>query len=270
MSLKALVARIRAPLHRRLGRTRGYGDHVNQTHHDRAVALMELVREHLPFETEATGDADAWPLIGAALLSRATTTLDSMLLLQPTERGVDASMLGRSLYEHIVHLAWLGADPTAERIEEWPKDDLRQRLKADDDCRSVGIELFTPEQRARVEAQVASMTGNPLVLTNLAVAADKYWAPRITVFSSYKEAGSLRGLYAIAYRHYSGTAHPSYRGLNYVVEDITATQKRVVLEGPFEGLGPYGMATVLYALGLYVAAASVGGPTLTTSPRYPG
>jgi hypothetical protein len=247
---------------------------MNQTHHDRAVALMELVRERLPLETEATGDADAWPLIGAALLSRATTTLDSMLLLQPTERGIDASTLGRSLYEHVVHLAWLGADPSAARLEEWRKDDLRQRLKADDDCQTVGVELFTPEQRAGVQAQVDSMTGNQLVLTNLAVAADKYWAPRIEVFSSYKEAGSLRGLYAIAYRHYSGTAHPSYRGLNDVVEDITPTRKRVVLEGPFEGRGSYGMATVLYALGLYVAAASLGWPTAAditaVFDRYPG
>jgi hypothetical protein len=246
---------------------------MNQMHHDRAVALMQLVRERLPCETDATGDADAWPLLATGLLSRATTTLDSILLLQPTERAVDSSTLLRSLYEHVVHLAWLGADPSAARLEEWRKDDLRQRLKADDDCRAVGVEMFTPEQRADFEVQVSSMSGSPLVLTNLALAADKHWEPRIEVFSSYKEAGSLRGLYAIAYRHYSGTAHPSFRGLNPVIEDITRTRKRVVFEGPFTGRGPYGMATVIYALGLYVAAAALGWPdaheVTSVFERYP-
>ena len=52
------------------------------------------------------------------------------------------------------------------------------------------------------------------------------------------------------------------RGLNPVVEDITATERRVVLERAYgeEIQGPYGMATVIYSLALYVAAESLGWP----------
>jgi hypothetical protein len=67
-------------------------------------------------------------------------------------------------------------------------------------------------------------------------------------------------MYAIVCRYQSASAHPSAMGLNVVVQDITADRKRVVLEGPYERRGPYGMATVLYALALYVAAASLGWP----------
>ena len=63
------------------------------------------------------------------------------------------------------------------------------------------------------------------------------------------------------YRNYSAAAHPSLRGLNPVIEEITQTRKRVVLERPYEGpSGPYGMATVIYALALYVASESLGWP----------
>jgi hypothetical protein len=67
-------------------------------------------------------------------------------------------------------------------------------------------------------------------------------------------------MYAILYRNYSGTAHPSYIGLNHVVEDVTDIRKRVIVEKRPEGRGPVGMATVVYALGLYVAAQSLGWP----------
>jgi hypothetical protein len=46
-----------------------------------------------------------------------------------------------------------------------------------------------------------------------------------------------------------------------VVQDVTTTRKLVKLEDSFEGTGPYGMATTIYALGLLVAEHSLGWPT---------
>ncbi|MEK6328797.1 MAG: DUF5677 domain-containing protein [Actinomycetota bacterium] len=234
---------------------------MNQNQRDRALALMELVRSRLPAEFEVTGDCDAWPLISLALLSRTTGTLDSVLLLQPSERASDASTLVRSLYEHVVHFAWLAADPSAERIEEWRKHDLKQRLKADDDCKAVGYPLFDSATRAKIEAQVAAMKGNDLVLTNIAVAADKHWEPHIDTLEGHTQLRSFRGLYASAYRLHSGVAHPSERGIHPVVEDLTGSRRRVKLEDSFEGHGPYGLATAIYALALLVGEQSLGWPS---------
>jgi hypothetical protein len=207
-----------------------------------------------------TGDADAWPLIGTGLVSRMTTMLGSVLDLQHAEREIDAGILVRSLYEHAVHLAWLAADPSAVRLEEWRKHDLVSRLKADTDARQRGVQLLTGPDRAKLEAQIARMTGTELKLANLAIAVDGRWADMLPGMGTQDEVKSFRGLYAILYRHYSGVAHPTYRGLNHVVEDLSPTRRRVVLEARYEDNGPYGIATAIFALALYVVANTLGWP----------
>jgi hypothetical protein len=223
---------------------------------------MFLVEERLPAEFTATGDHDAWPLIGTALLSRMTMTLRHIVRVQGLKRGVDAGTLLRSLFEHLVHFAWLAGDPSADRIERWRKDDLKKRLTADSDLRLRGEKLYTDEQRANLKRQVAAMSGDPLVLEQVAQECDALWAGKLKhiKMGPASQTLSFRGLYAVVYRNMSAGAHPSYRGLNPVVQDITAIRKRVVLEGPPEGRGPYGLATVLYAITLHVASLSLGWP----------
>lgn len=161
-----------------------------------------------------------------------------------------------------MHLTWLAADPSAARIQAWRKVDLIARLKADTDARTIGEPLFNDQARAGVEAQVAGMEGpdRPLNLADLAVAADNHWAAKLPGMGAHTERDSFRGLYAVLYRNYSATAHPSFMGLSRVVEDLSPTGRRVVIEKPPEDRGPFGMATVVYALGLYVAADSFGWP----------
>jgi hypothetical protein len=217
----------------------------------------------LPVDHTVTGDHDAWPLVSIALLSRMTTTLRHIIALEPLGRAVDAGTLVRSLYEHLVHFAWLAADPSPARMEEWRKNDMQMRLRADNDARLRGQKLYTDEDHAAFKAQVAAMTGNDLRLDQLGDAADKAWAGKLraTGLGPATQPMSFRGLYAFVYRQFSAGAHPSSMGLNPVVEDITQTRKRVALEGPYEGpSGPYGMATVIYALALHVASASLGWP----------
>lgn len=190
-------------------------------------------------------------------------TLQAILALQPAERETNAGILLRSLYEHAVHLAWLGAAPSAERVEEWRKHDLASRLKADTDTRKHGVKLFSDEARAELEAQVGQMQGHKLVLAELTVAADQHWTGKLPGMGASPEVNSFRGLYAVLYRNYSGVAHPTYRGLNPVVEDIGGTRRRVHLEAEYDGSGPYGMATVIFALGLYVTANTLDWPQIT-------
>jgi hypothetical protein len=84
---------------------------------------------------------------------------------------------------------------------------------------------------------------------------------------------SWRGLYAIVYRNYSGFTHPTYRGLNPVVVDLSSTRRQVRLEEPYEGGGPYGMATVIFGLSLLITAEALGWPSggdvMAIFERYP-
>lgn len=237
---------------------------INMRARDRSIqrrgrALTTLVVRRLPQDFEITGSADAWPAVGVALLSRMTTTLGSILDLQSAGLEVDAATLSRSLYEHSVHFAWLAAEPTPTRLEEWRKNDLDARLKADADMRRHGVKTITDQRRAELQAEVAQLVGNTLHLEQLAFDADKHWASRIPGFVG-GTVWSFGGLYALLYRHYSATAHPSMRGLNRVTDDISATVRHIRLERTYEGNGPYGMATVLFGVALYVAAARLGWP----------
>jgi hypothetical protein len=226
----------------------------------RGCELIELASGHFPQEFDVSGDANAWPLVATAMVSRMIGTMKAILAQHPAELEADAGAAVRILFEQAVYLAWLAADPSVERIQAWKKADLRSRLAADDDARAHGSQLYTDEQRADVEAQVAKLAGNRLVLASVAEEADQHWAGKLPGMGGEGETKSWRGFYAIVYRNYSGFAHPTFRGLNPVVVDISPTRKQVRLEKPYEGSGPYGMATVIFGLVLLVASTALGWP----------
>lgn len=113
----------------------------------RGRELVQLVARRLPQEVEIGGD-ELWPAVSLGLLSRMAGTLESILDLQLRGHSADATTLGRSLYEHAVHFAWLAAVPSTARLQEWRKYDLQQRLKADTDMARFGRGFYTDEQRA--------------------------------------------------------------------------------------------------------------------------
>jgi len=228
---------------------------------DAGRRLVALAEGCLPQEFVVTGDEDAWPFIAAGLVSRMTTTLATVMDLRERRRATDASILARSIYEHAVHLAWLAADPSASRVERWRRHDIHSRLKADTDAREHGIELFTDVERARQQAEYDRLQGAPLQLATLAVEADKHWAGKLPDMQEHTEAQSFRGFYAMLYRDYSAVAHPSLRGLNSVIEDLSPTCRRVRLEGGTEWKLPYGKASIVFALALYVTNATLRWPS---------
>lgn len=231
----------------------------------RGKALVALVEDVLPVSVEVHNDSDAWPVIGTSLVSLATSIMKSVLYLHPIGRPSSEEILLRSLYEYAVYLAWLGADPSADRIQAWRKDDLVGRLKADAEWRERGVYLLTDQARTEMEQQVAQLNGAPLVLANLAVAADKHWSGQLpAIDTSIKNPNrSFRGMYAVIYRYTSTTTHPSFTGINRVVEHTSEAGRIVHTEeqGPGRDWDPEATATLIYGLCLYVASASLGWPS---------
>jgi len=228
---------------------------------------------HFPQEFEVTGDANAWPLVATAMVSRMIGTMNAILTLHPGELEADTGADVRRLFEQAVYLAWLAAEPSVERIQRWRRADFKSRLAADSDARAHGVQLFTDEQRVDLEAQVAKLQGDRIVFEKVAEEADRHWAGKLPGMGGEGEVKSWRGLYAIVYRNYSGFTHPTYRGLNPVVVDLSPTRRQVRLEAPYEGSGPYGMATVIFGLSLLILADALGWPNaddvVAIFERYP-
>src|SRR5205807_3538221 len=109
---------------------------------------------------DVTGDADAWPAVGVGLLSRMSTTVESLLGLQPSQREGDAGTLLRSLYEHGVHFAWLAAEPSSERLRRWREHDELMSARAVVDAYEHGVDLG--EDPAVARARVAELHGKEL------------------------------------------------------------------------------------------------------------
>lgn len=231
----------------------------------RGRALVRLVALRLPKEYVIVGNSHTWPNVGVGLLCRMTTTLESILDLQPGERETDATTLARSLYEHAVHFVWLAAEPSGDRIRQWRRADLEATRTVDNEMRSYGQHILTSENKAEVDRALAALADVKSLpsLEALAKAADRDWEQRIGGLDNRRKLQSFGGLYASLYRHSSGMAHPSGVGLQRVYEQIGPSTRRYGLEQRYddrERSGPYGPATVVFAWALYVAAETVGWP----------
>jgi hypothetical protein len=226
----------------------------------RATALLDSVEGRLEVEGDAGGPQTAWPMVGPALLTHATSNLRSIVFrLRPDGAHNDASRLLRSLYDHVVTFAWLAADPLP-RLALWRKEDLKERLKIHREFETVGEQLLSDADREQMERDVARIEGNAPDLASKAAMADKHWIPRIGGALRPGSLSSFRGFYTILFREHSGLVHATMRGLNHVTIDLAPPRKRVVLEAPLEESNPYGMATVVYGIGLLVAAQTLAWP----------
>jgi hypothetical protein len=226
----------------------------------RATALIDLAEGRLEVEGHALGPETAWPMVGPALLVHATSSLRSIVFrLRPDGAHNDSSRLLRSLYDHVVTFAWLAADPPA-RLALWRKEDLKERLKIHREFADAGVQLLPDADREQMERDVARIDGNAPNLADKAAMADKHWIPRIGGALRPGSLSSFRGFYTILFREQSGLVHATMRGLNHVTIDLEPPRKRVVLEAPLGESSPYGMATVVYGVGLLVAARALDWP----------
>jgi hypothetical protein len=192
--------------------------------------LTALVRPYLPVDVLVHGPADAWPLVGPALIARATGSLEAILALVPLGREADADTLLGSLYEHVTTFAWLAGEPGEERMRRWLKSDCEARLRTDEDCRRVRVKILDDDRRNEFEETAAALPKGMPALLDRAEAADAHWVSRVTGLRDSTTPTSFRGLYAAAYRRFSAIAHPTNLGLKPVTVDLDGSHKRVQLE----------------------------------------
>lgn len=226
----------------------------------RAQSLVALAASHFPQEFDVAGKANMWPVTAAGFVSRMTGTMKAILRMHPEGREAEAGAAVRSLLEQAIYLAWLGADPSPERIEEWIKADLRSRLNADNDARELDTPILNDEQRREIEKQIEDLPGSRLNLKDLIAEVDAYWTGKLAGMRGDRAIQSFAGFYTFVYRQYSAYTHATYRGLNCVVDDLGPTRRRVRLEGPYDGNGPYGTATAIFGLALLIVASTLGWP----------
>jgi hypothetical protein len=224
----------------------------------RAGALADLVESRLPLEVDVTGPGGRWAVTGGGLLAHATGSLHAISRLQPAGMYNDAFRLLRSLYDHVVTLAWLAEDQVT-RLTLWRLEDLKGRLTLDREASSAGRPLLDGAERTEMSRALGGVSVRMPTLAAMAIAADRYWEPRLD-FLQPSGPQSFGGLYTFLFRNYSGLVHASFRGLNRVTEDISDHRKRIVVQAPLETNGPCSVATVVYGIGLYVAAQALGWP----------
>lgn len=116
---------------------------------ERSRALIELVRSRLPLTAHVAGTADAWQLVGPALIARQVGTMEAIFALRPLDREADP-------------FAWLAADPGRERHRRFLKSDLRRRIQIAKDRRKlkhkgVQIDVASEAQQQDFEQRLTDL-----------------------------------------------------------------------------------------------------------------
>lgn len=89
---------------------------------------------------------------------------------------------------------------------------------------------------------------------------DNFWTGKIPALVGHKGTYSFSGLYDWLFRGYSSLAHPSEVGLFRVTDTLGGHVRIRTERREPDRSGPYGMATVLFGLALFVAGKSIGWP----------
>jgi hypothetical protein len=161
--------------------------------------------------------------IAAGLLARILGSAESAVTVSALARQADLAILVRSLYEHVVMLAWLTGDPDQceERRSAWLAAGDRTTLLIDDENSTVlqRDPLLPDEVRKKLtelrsEARARGLTLPPTL--ERAETADQAGTAGFVGPGGDPSAVTLRGLYTTLYRPMSGVVHPTELGIYLV------------------------------------------------------
>jgi hypothetical protein len=241
--------------------TRAGDDHFGRLeHYLRAGSILSSVYgAHAPTTQPLPQKLADWPVFAAACLARAHYALESTQAL--CERRLDAAVLTRVLYEHVVMFAWVAIDPT-EHLPRLLCSEIAERRKAINDLKSLGEDASHIESVGKLVAELDTFTKpeSPvepaLPVPDLALHADRYWTARLETFDNGR--ASFRGLYPALYRNFSLYTHPTFAGLS----DFVTLRGDVLLIGrPMpQSAHAVTLAPLLFAMALLIAGERLGWP----------
>jgi hypothetical protein len=223
--------------------------------------LVALVKPHFPFVVEKTDISNRpFTVPGAALVSGAISTVESIAFLSQQERESDCNSLLRDMVDRAILFAWLAADPI-QRVDIWEKQDMRKRIVMDDAVRQFGSAVLEPGWRTELEKRIAESEASRLPPTEqLAPAADEYWRERVRFFREAAPDGKVfEMLYAGVFRYLSGFTHAAPVAIYRLVED-TPRQRVVILEPTTGPQRSVSFAPLAFALILFIAGETLGWP----------
>jgi hypothetical protein len=224
---------------------------------DAISQLLALGQQGFPLVAEPF--TPRYQVAASGLLARSLTIAEAAVHLSALSRISELSTLVRSLYEHVVMLAWVAAPQDDSRLDIWQRYDDQQRLRLDADVSSIrGTGAMSDADREWLEEGVRlnAAAGMPPLHVR-AEQADEAWSSRL----GFDGWASLRGGYASVYRTASTAAHPSLLGLNAVHEE--ANGHDVFMIEPATDIGPViGLVTPYVATALFVSSYVLGGPPL--------
>ncbi len=211
-----------------------------------AAELIGVVRQQLPMRFY--GGEKWWTVYLAASLVRMADTVESIMCLMPTRKDTDASTLLRSLYEQVVTLVWVAANPK-DHFNLWVGNAEAEMLKLHNDAATFGETILTPTEAAK--AKSAPKLPH---LAERARAADDQWATSVSALHPAGHLLSLRGLYIAIYRTGSRPAHGSINALGAYVSETDKNYRYVVNRAEEETMLWYALAAPLLGIAMMIGA----------------
>lgn len=239
--------------------------------------MIALARDRLPLTISPDGHdspQEDWRVIRAAFLARIARTAEALSALVPLGARLDGIDLARNMLDHVVHLAWIAADPPT-RFDVWLKHDYRKRLDLDKKVRdrlAKGTEARWAEQplsdadRAAYLKHVRRVNADMPGLRNLCQQADDHWLSRYPAGLADHRSMSFVDQYTYIYDYYSWMAHPNLTGLQ-AFWDLGAQWTVIHAEETVDDEDdhdPLHMGQLLGGHGLLVSAMATGAPRVAT------
>lgn len=208
-----------------------------------------------------------WQVTRAALMARMTGTLRGAANLAPSMSRLDGAALCRTLVDHVIHFAWISADP-ADRLPRFLRKTYSSALSKHDRWAGRGEELLTPELHRRYTAHVAAHPEGTGKLPQMAATVDADWLEKVRAGAPDPlQMVSMTELYQLVYDPFAELDHPSASALQSYVHLDQASSAAWVDGEPERDLEtdmrPYWLAVWATVWALLVAELSQGRPGRT-------
>jgi len=224
----------------------------------RAEFLLGYFWHEHPRVFQRTGALDDWGAIGPGLYTQCAYLLESVVAAR--DRPIDAGILARCLWEHVVTFAWLAIDPSVY-LPQWVRHEAKERQAMVSDLRKAGYEVPSEAiDTARTYSAFArGVEGHFLSAIERAEAADNFWGRYLPEVFAQGGRYSFRGQYALLFRGYSAWLHPRIIALQEFGSEVGPSRVQIGRPQPTGPKATTG-APHLFCMALVVGADRLGWP----------